>query len=244
MRKEEKGKSWNGGANTYHLDSPSPYVEKEGIQFLRSYHQGGLPIADIGVYEGSNLPTLLTVGVPVIATDIPEAREVVLKTQKQYPTVSFIMALLTSLPFSDCELAKILSWRVLHNCTGRDFRFRYELLLAFAELNRVMMFQAPLLIAVRYESQSGLLNSQCIFIRNRTNGNGGVRKDVYFTRRGLKSIAELMGFRVMYVTDVKEDEQVNGITVKNHYLVAHLVKNTVPRSCHLDMAEHHIVRIL
>jgi len=233
----QNGIWWGGGS--YSLgDRPSPHVAGPGREFMARHRQDG-PVADFGVWEGRNLTTLLTFGVSVIATDTPEAREIVLKTQKQYPTVSFNETPLNQLPFANGEIGGALSWRVLHNLTGDG-----ELVHALVEISRVLAPQAPLLIAVRSEHQFDRWATQRAFLRRLPNGNGGTREDVYFTRDGLTFMSELLGFQVKHVIeDVEGGENVDGKAVKNDYLVAHLIKTAEPRRGHQDVAKRLIVRV-
>lgn len=235
--REQNGMWWGGGS--YSLGGrPSPHVAGPGREFMARHRQDG-PVADLGVWEGRNLATLLTFGVPVIATDTPEAREIVLKTQQQYPMVRFIEAPLNQLPFANGEIGGALSWRVLHNLTGDE-----ELVPALVDINRVLTPQAPLLIAVRSEHQFDHWATQRAFVRRLPNGNGGIREDVYFTRGGLIFMSELLGFLVeRVIEDVEGGEEVDGKPVKNHYLVAHLVKSAESRRGHQDVAKRLIVRV-
>lgn len=227
---------WGGGS--YRLGGrPSPYVEGVGREFLARHQKGGV-VADLGVWEGRNLNALLTFGAAVVATDTPEAQLVVKRTRAQYPSVQFHETHLGSLHFGDDHLGGALCWRVLHNLTGDG-----ELVRALVEINRVLAPQAPLLIAVRSEHQFDMLATQRAFIRRLPNGNDDTREDVYFTRGGLTFMSEVLGFRVEHVVeDVEGGEEVNGKAVKNHYLVAHLIKTAEPRRGHQDVAERLIVR--
>lgn len=232
----QNGSWWGGGK--YRLGGrPSPHISGPGIQFLTRHRQTGL-VADLGVWEGRNLSTLLSLGSPIAATDTPEARTVTEVTVREYQTVRFHEARLSSLPFRDGELGAALCWRVLHNLTSEG-----ELASAFAEINRVIVLGAPLLIAVRSEHQRDFWARQRAFVRRLPNGNGGTREDVYFTRGGLTFMSELLGFRVEHVVeDVEGGEEVDGKPVKNHYLVAHLIKTAEPRRGHREVAERLIVR--
>ena len=228
---------WGGGS--YRLGGdPSPHVAGLGREFLAKHHQPG-PVADLGVWEGRNLEPLLTLGVALVATDTPKARDAAATARTRYPMVRYEEALLNKLPFGKSELGGALCWRVLHNLTGEG-----ELIAAFAEIGRVLALGAPLVLAVRSEHQQDFWATRHAFLRRYPNGNGGIREDIYFTRGSVRFIAELLGFRVVaFFEDAEGGEEINGTVVKNHYLIAHLIKAAEPARGHLDMANRLIVRV-
>ena len=230
--------SW-WGEGKYRLGGePSPHVARSGLAFLARHRQMG-PIVDLGVWEGRNLASLLTLGVAVVATDTPEAREVVAKTREHYPNVRYEEAHLEQLPFGSGKIGGALCWRVLHNLTD-DGKF----IAALAEVNRILAANTPLVIAVRSEHQRDFWAQRHAYIRRLPNGNGGIREDVYFTRGGLQFIVELLGFRVERLfEDVEGGEEIDGKVIKHHYLVAHLLKASRPARGHLDVANRLIVRV-
>ncbi len=207
-----------------------------GLAYLGEHKQPG-PIADFGTWEGRHLETLLSLGVEVVGTDVPEANEVLEGARRRFPSVRFCSARLNDLPLRSGELGGALCWRVLHNLTARR-----ELVSALAEINRVLTEGAPLVLAVRYERQTGEWSRRRAFVRTRPNGDGGSREDVYFTRGSLQLLASLFGFRVDALDEEAEGEVVNGKAVTNRYLVAHL-RRTAPALDNRHVAENLIVRV-
>ncbi len=233
----QKNPWWGGGE--YRLGgNPSPHVTGLGRAFLAKHHQAGKLVADLGVWEGRNLPELISLGQRVAATDTPEARDVLKKTGDRFRNVSFHEAHLDSLPFENEEVGAALCWRVLHNLTSST-----QIIAALKEINRILVIGSPLLVAVRSEHQRDFWASRAVFLRRCSNGNGGIREDLYFTKGAVRFIAELLGFRVEGLfEDVEGGEEIDGRVVHNHYLVGHLIKVAKPRPAHQDAAERLIIR--
>lgn len=230
------GTPWWGGGEYQIGDQPSPHVAGPCLKFLRRETKNG-PLADIGVLGGRNLPPLLALGGEVVATDTAEAGAALAKARQRFPKVHFITTLITALPFGDGTLGGALCWRVLHNITNPR-----ELVMAWAELNRVLAPNAPLVIAVRSERHHDDHLAR-LFVRRLPNGGSGVREDVYFTNGGFRLLAGLTGFTVMdLLPDVEGGENIDGREVTNRYLVAHLLKTAPIRSPHLAVAEKLVVR--
>lgn len=235
-----KIKAWWGEGEDYHIgESPSPYVQKEGINFLTQYLNSDDTLVDFGVWNGRNLPILLGLTKNIVATDIIEARPAVSVAKKCFPQVKFFETTLTALPFDGNAIDGGICWRVLHNLIGTE-----EIINSLKEINRVLKPNAPLLIAVRSEEGHQFWKKIYSYIKWKPNGAGGFRRDIYFTNESLALLATLMGFEVIYMSQIREKETINGQEVKNQYLAAHLLKkkNTMD-SAWMDMVRRLIVRL-
>lgn len=212
---------WWGNGNNYHIgDAPSKYVMGAGAAFISKHLESDDEVlADFGVWTGRNLPTLLTLGREVVATDTSEAREAMQIAKNRFPHIKFAETPLTKLPLADQSVGGAICWRVLHNITDAE-----QMINSLLEINRVLKPNAPLLVAVRHEEDGGWLQRLYSRVKTRPNGAGGWREDVYFTADSLKLLATLLGFKVQLVTTIHEEETIDGHAVKNYYLVAHLLK--------------------
>lgn len=244
MQNEFTGiKTWWGEGGEYHIgEAPSAYVMKTGIDFISQYLNGDNPLVDFGVWSGRNLEPLLSLKKNVIATDITSARPAVAKAKERFPQVQFVESPLNALPFDCNTIGGGVCWRVLHNLIGTA-----EIINSLKEINRVLMPNAPLLVAVRTEeevNETGFWQKLSSYIKQKPNGAGGSRRDIYFTEKSLNLLATLMGFEVIYMTKIWEKESINGQELSNQYLVAHLLKkkNTVDRAW-IAMVQQFIIRL-
>ncbi len=230
------GTWWGGGAYTLG-GSPSPHVGGAGRHFLGQNRQSG-PVADLGVWEGRNLPPLLSLAAPVIGYDTPDAKPAVSAARVRFPAVEFREGSFWALPFQDQELGGALCWRVLHNLTAK-----WELVVALREINRALQPDAPLLVAVRSEERADARDAPRIYERRSDNGAGLERVDLYFTPSALRLLAWTLGFQTRGIRECVEGyERINGQEIKHPYLVAELIKIGCPDPTRLCQAERLIAR--
>jgi len=235
--------TWWGEGGEYHIgESPSPYVQKYGIDFISQYITGDCILADFGVWSGRNLEPLLTLKKEIAATDITTARPAMAKARERFPQVKYFEAPLTSLPFGNNTIGGGICWRVLHNLIGTA-----EVINSLKEINRVLVPNAPLLISVRAEDDAGdtgFWKKIYSYIKQKPNGAGGFRSDIYFTEKSLNLLATLMGFSIIYKTKIWEKESISGHEISNCYLVAHLLKKkkTMDRAW-ISMVQQMLIRL-
>lgn len=236
-------KTWWGEEGEYHIgEAPSPYITEGGMNFLSQYINENDKLVDFGVWSGRNLEPLIKLKKEVFATDVIEARSAVSMAKQRFPQVKFFETALNSLPFENNSIGGGICWRVLHNLIGTA-----EVINSLKEINRVLVPNAPLLVAVRTEeenSDAGFFKRIYSRVKQKPNGAGGFRKDIYFTKKSFNLLATLMGFEVIFMTKIWEKESINGQEVSNHYLVAHLLKkkNTMDRAW-ISMVQQQIIRL-
>lgn len=233
---------WGDGGEYFIGESPSPYVQKDGVDFISQYLTGDSTLVDFGAWGGRNLEALLTLKKKVAATDLISARPAMAKARERFPEVQFFEVPLTALPFGCNTIGGGICWRVLHNLIGTA-----EVINSLKEINRVLVPGAPLLIAVRAEdeaSSGGFWKKIYSYIKQKPNGAGGFRSDIYFTEKSLNLLATLMGFSVVYMTKIWEKESINGQEISNRYLVAHLLKKkkTMDRAW-ISMVQQMMIRL-
>lgn len=217
--------SWCGAARYNIGDEPSSYVARDGCEFFARHLSGSVRhMADFGCWTGRNMPILTALALPcdeVYGVDGVWARDAVAGLSAAYPRVRLTEANLHDLPFPDGHLAAALCWRVLHNIT--DFVLLMRTLREFA---RVLAHGAPLLIAVR-RHEPGSTASLPVLMR-RSNGDGGMREDLYFSAPSLVQVFPQAGFRIAHVAAIEEGEVVEDKAVLNGYWAVHLVKEDEP----------------
>lgn len=197
----------------------SEYVAGPGLAFLKNHYQVGA-VADIGVWDGRNLPLLVKLveerGV-VYGYDHPEAEPAVLEASIRFPGVSFKMGEIIALPFNNGELSAVLCWRVLHNLTAPG-----QLDVALRELYRVLKIDAPLLIAVRAFNQERPWSRPMLL--ETKNPLGVCRTDLCFTGSACEVVLSNAGFKVKNIQLLCEEGTSDGLPYENKYWAINCVR--------------------